>query len=67
MIKIDTYEDFLNCTVAEFHKFCSVKQPKDIVTKVFSFYNKAKNEGTPIFAESAIDSSITLKEYFGIN
>lgn len=67
MKEINTYEDFLNLTAKEFHEFCRVKQPRDIVQKVFSFYKRAKTEGKleNIINEENYDG-ILLKDIFGV-
>jgi len=69
MKNIETYEDFLNMTVEEYHNFCLIKQPRDVVQKILKYYKRAKEDGKKqnTINESILkNKSITLKESFGI-
>lgn len=63
----NTYEEFLNLTLNEYKQICYQKQPKEVVSRIYSFYKQAKFEGKKL---NTIDEGYhgheTLKEIFGI-
>lgn len=62
-----TYEEFLNLTLNEYKQICYQKQPKEVVSRLYSFYKQAKFEGKKL---NTIDEenkmNKTLKEIFGV-
>lgn len=39
---LETYEEFLNLSLSEYKQICYQKQPKEVVSKIYSFYKKQK-------------------------
>lgn len=63
----NTYKEFLNLTLSEYKQICYQKQPKEIVSKLYSFYKQAKLEGKKLnIINEENKMNKTLKEIFGV-
>ena len=62
-----TYEEFLNLTLNEYKQICYQKQPKEVVSRLYSFYKQAKFEGKKLNTmDEENKMNKTLKEIFGV-
>lgn len=64
-----TYEEFLNLTFDEYKAICTTKQPKEVVTMMYAFYKKAKEEGknnNSILNENKDNELLKLSDLFGV-
>lgn len=64
-----TYEEFLNLTFDEYKTICTTKQPKEVVTMMYAFYKKAKEEGknnNSILNENKDNELLKLSDLFGV-
>ena len=62
-----TYKEFLNLRFDEYKAICTTKQPKEVVTMMYAFYKKAKEEGknnNSILNENK--ESLRLSDLFGV-
>ena len=63
----ETYEEFLNLSLSEYKQICYQKQPKEVVSKIYSFYKKAKAKGKTLNTiEESKKMNKSLKEIFGV-
>ena len=63
----ETYEEFLNLSLSEYKQICYQKQPKEVVSKIYSFYKKAKAKGKTLnIIEESKKINNSLKEIFGV-
>ena len=63
----ETYEEFLNLSLSEYKQICYQKQPKEVVSKIYSFYKKTKAEGKTLNTiEESKKMNKSLKEIFGV-
>lgn len=64
-----TYKEFLNLTFDEYKAICTTKQSKEVVTMMYAFYKKAKEEGknnNSILNENNDNESLRLSDLFGV-
>ena len=63
----ETYEEFLNLSLSEYKQICYQKQPKEVVSKIYSFYKKVKDEWKTLNTiEESKKMNKSLKEIFGV-
>ena len=63
----ETYEEFLNLSLSEYKQICYQKQHKEVISKIYSFYKKAKAEGKTLNTiEESKKINKSLKEIFGV-